>query len=729
MNGPTPGAAAGNRRRWAALRLAMMVAVASLLWLPHYAHFAFDRSPVASQLVDTQTHQPSDAVLAEVASMSLAVGLEIPPEDVVATADGILAGELAAPAFLDAPLRLAGYPADFLGGSVTFQLVMASLEVERVLLEAHARTGNDAYLRLALERVLGFARVDAQARDGMGFLWNDHAIAARVAPLVRLWQAVRQRPEIDARDRQALVSLAARSGRLLADPGHFTVRTNHGVMQNLALLQLAAAFPALPEAAQWRTLAMERLELQLAFYVSDEGMVLEHSAGYHALGSELLTYALRLAALNGIRPPDTLAAAADASRRVLAELTRPDGTLPLFGNTARVATSPPGLEAATPPPAMRLLPLSGYAYWLLPERGAAGASHTVVAWAKHERHGHKHADEPSVHLWSEDTDWITAAGYWPYGHPRYRDANGWRGSNAPHLPDEDAQSPRQLTLRHSASSGDLRFVEVQRSGPGETEIRRQILQLGPARLVVLDFVRGTPTGTETLWTSDARLAFERVDDTTVLSAPNTRGTRLRITSAGNPAAELMLLRASEAPFGGWVMHGRLPTPAPSLLVRQDGPEAVHMTAFELLGAEHAAAASPGPRLSDLALPDNWEVVLTEGGRELAVRRVGQALFLGDAQAGTGSSIGLVEPPDVGARRTALRQAMQTAVERFPPWRDLAPYRLKLTVLVLALALVAELAWWALRRHRIPLGAPAWHVGLAGLWAGVAFWAHFVYLQT
>ena len=62
-----------------------------------------------------------------------------------------------------------------------------------------------------------------------------------------------------------------RSGELLAKQKLFTVRTNHGVMQNIALLQVTAAFPLLPKTKDWRNLAIERLELQLGFYVSDEG--------------------------------------------------------------------------------------------------------------------------------------------------------------------------------------------------------------------------------------------------------------------------------------------------------------------------------------------------------------------------------------------------------------------------------------------------------------------------
>ncbi|MFZ2294997.1 MAG: hypothetical protein WAW46_08150 [Polaromonas sp.] len=49
--------------------------------------------------------------------------------------------------------------------------------------------------------------------------------------------------------------MAARSGELLAKKSQSTVRSNHGVMQNMALLQISAAFPDFPKTQKWRNLA------------------------------------------------------------------------------------------------------------------------------------------------------------------------------------------------------------------------------------------------------------------------------------------------------------------------------------------------------------------------------------------------------------------------------------------------------------------------------------------
>ena len=218
-------------------------------------------------------------------------------------------------------------------GGPSFQLSLASLDLENLLLEEFEYSGDHRYYRVARDRILAFADWEEQQRKPVAFLWNDHAIAARIAVIVRLWRYLRV--DADATDSQkaSLIGFVMRSGELLAKKKLFTVRTNHGVMQNIALLQVTGAFPLLPKTKDWRNLAIERLELQLGFYVSDEGVVLEHSAGYHLIGTKLLAEAARLIRLNGMAPSDRLLAAIQGTEKFSRILLRPDGTLPVFGNT------------------------------------------------------------------------------------------------------------------------------------------------------------------------------------------------------------------------------------------------------------------------------------------------------------------------------------------------------------------------------------------------------------
>ena len=265
------------------------------IWWPEGTHYRIDRAPFQGPL---PTAQPA-LLLQELAEFDLAEA-EHGPLSREAAMQAIASGVIEVPALGSGRLPLRGYPADLQSGPPTYQLFMAGLSLERVLLAAWRETGERRWLETALARTLQLAAHEATRRHDQGFLWNDHAVASRPAVLIALWAALQNESDLRERHGAELLSFVLHTGRMLAKPSQFTVRTNHGVMQNIALLQLSAGFAGLPEAAQWRELADQRLRLQLGYYVSPEGVVLEHSAGYHALGTQLIGMAQRLRVLNGL---------------------------------------------------------------------------------------------------------------------------------------------------------------------------------------------------------------------------------------------------------------------------------------------------------------------------------------------------------------------------------------------------------------------------------------------
>lgn len=739
--------APGEPRRFL-LRVALMLLAVAAVWAPHLAHFHIDRGAADPARVEVLRRQPRAQVLQELGSMVLlSPGAGASARETVARAERALGGWIEWPGLTAAPLPLRGHPHDHLQGPPTFRLMVAGLGVEALLLDAHRISGDPRFLEAALHRTLGFAEHERAQRTGAGFLFNDHAIAARVGVLVRLWQLLREGADLSPAQAQALVSLALRSGRWLAAPGHFTVRTNHGVMQNLALLQLAAAFPALDEADRWRELAVERLRTQLGFYVSPEGFVLEHSALYHRMGVELLSMAVRLAVLNGLEPPEELGDAVQRSRAVLRSLIRPDGSLPLLGNTARrggadVPTVPgdgrgplgslPAEEVSGRGP-QGLFPVSGYALWWTPEEGGTPAQ-TLLAWAKHDGHGHKHADEGSLLFWSGGVEWLTATGYWPYGADLAEEAYGWRGSNAPHLAEEPADSARSTRLRASAVSGPgpERFVDLERSARGAV-LRRQLLQIDARTLLVLDFSQGADGGTEVLWTVDPRLRLQREGETAFSSSPAPDGRRLLVAHASQPAARLGLQRGETGPFAGWTVADRQPTPADALQVHSPHPRAVQAALFRIEPGAPAAAVRVD--LAAGAAPEAWSAVLTLAPQQrLAVRREGGTLSLrGEAPHAAHRTLELDAPPQAGAQQEALRLGFARAVAQYPPWRDLGFYRERVAWAFLAVFALSELlraAWLHARRAEAGgAGRRISHGLLCVLWLGLPVLALAVYLRV
>jgi hypothetical protein len=704
-------------RRWLFLMRALLpMLVALSIWWPAFDHFRIDRRAPVAAVVAQLSREPSVGKLAEIAKIKFTVSLAPVPDQRARVAGMILDDRLEAPFFLSAVMPLRGWPADLSQGSSTFQLAMASFAVEDLLFDEFESSGDQRFYARARDRVLAFADWESQQRKPYGFLWNDHAIAARIAVLTRLWLTLRHDPAATSAQRASLLALVDRSGELLAKSSQFTVRTNHGVMQNLALLQITAAFPDLPKAAQWRNLALERLELQLAFYVSDEGVVLEHSSEYHVFGQELIAYAIQLARLNGQEPLPRLLTAYAGAKEFTRQLARPDGSLPLIGNTAggwhttAVSQAPHAVGS-------HLYPLSGYAIWWT---GDPVESQTLVAWAKHDRHGHKHADEPSLHFWSRGMDWITATGYWPYDDPDYEQANGWAGSNAPHGKGEAAKSPRTVRLLGTAATGAVRLIDIENVRQSGLTVRRQVIQLAPEQLLVVDSVSGASAPVETIWTLDPRLNLQALGDQRFRSTPSDEGQALQIDlahDAGN-VATTTLYRGSRTPFAGWVVAGPLLAASALLVERAPGNS---MTATLLTVANQAGLGVL--QMAQGAQAENWSIEVQSPTLPLHVQRQGDRVVV-KTNSGE-ATLSLVSPPSLETRQNTLRTAMSQAIQIYPPWRELGRFHQRLYIGIFSLwagleITLALLGRWQLRRR--------WMTAVVlGGWAGMAWWIHALYL--
>lgn len=407
------------------LRILAIVLVVATVYGPELAYHYIPQPKLSSEILPELTSEPPAETLHAVGVRGASLPLLTGPYNPQEVAKKLLAGTFKVPQLQSEPILLLNYPHHLRQGGLTLRLIMASLELERLLLEAYEQTADTVLLELVLRRIQQLDRHESSRWLPDEFLWNDHALAARAGVLTLAWKHARARKGTRDDVKFALVRQAARTGMLLADSGHFTARTNHGVMQNLALLQLATAFPALPESKAWTQIAKDRLDLQLAHYVSEEGMVLEHSATYQHVGAELLARFIDILALRGELPSPALARKAESTREVLGQFLRPDGSLPVLGNTPMstgfnpVVTGPqlvqPREDDGESQRSVTLMPLSGYVIWHAGR--PSKRSQTVIAWGKHDGHGHKHADELSLHFWRNGINWLTAAGYWPYGRP------------------------------------------------------------------------------------------------------------------------------------------------------------------------------------------------------------------------------------------------------------------------------------------------------------------------
>ncbi|MDD5330466.1 MAG: heparinase II/III family protein [Sulfuricella sp.] len=706
------------------------------IWLPEAAHYHVATPSIAPAVIDRSRALPPIPVMRELAALNLGVEVDLSAPELTRTADKITDGLLQLPGYAPVAIGIPFDPSDLDKGLPTWRLQFASLAAPEILLDAYAVSGNEVYFTLARDMILAWIKYEKRQWLPRGFLWNDHAIAARVTVLAKFWGACRARGDFSPEVAASVLEAVSRSGEMLAKEGHFTFATNHGIMQNLALLHIATAFPALPAAQRFRQIAFDRLRDQMAFFLDDEGIVLEHSAGYHSHGMVLLGKALRYLTLNDMAPPPSWLSKYEKGKEFMAMIHRPDGSLPIYGNTnggrrpdtpvtdidsqGRASALHPAKEWH-PAAAHALYPVAGYSVWWdnLASAGPPGQTQTVMAWSYYPGHGHKLADEMSLLLWSGNQTWLTNTGYWPYGVWGRDETYSWEGSNAPHLAGEPRNSARRTELLGYAAQEGLAASHLRRTGPDGYSAERQVVHLGSDLWLVLDrALDGIPRKTTTTWTfyPDLDLSRGALADEFRLSRRQ-RDACMATFVLGSKGTEISTLKGSKTPFAGWVVVGSQPVPAPSLLVEQPsgGSWAVTLLALEQDCRERFAAP---PKVLAGNGADGWKVSLPLKNGAVEVERTGATVLVTDGSGKTGDrQITLRPAPDLTAERRAIDGSFQSAAMKYKKYPELFEYRSRLSYLLLGVFLFQEAAVAVCigraRTYRIPLrmlGIAAWIVG-------------------
>lgn len=711
--------------------------VLASIWLPVWQHYRVAPASVEAQTIERLRRAPDDARLEALDRQ--AQGLRILLPDAPGHARSIAQGSLRLPSGEVRRTSLPFEAADFDGGTPGGALNMASLIVPDTLLAAFEASGDAAHLEQARRAIVAFAAFERDLDGDVGNVRNDHAIASRIGVLVRFWRHYRGRADFDADTARAVLEHAARSAAFLAKASHYTAATNHGVMQNIALLQASIAFAALPDAARWAATAHARLVQQAAFFANAEGVVLEHSSDYHRFGVQLLGMVQQLVAWSGLPAIDGLDVKYARGVLFADRLRRPDGSLPRIGDTSGelvhgAADSRFPARGGVDDLALALddgthiYPGAGYAVTRRPAQSAA-FSHATVYWSHYPRHGHEVAAEGSFLLWAAGTDWIGNTGYWPYGIPGRAASEGWRGGNAPHLRGEPATSRRTSTLLAYGAAGDSGVIDVARTIEGGPRLRRQVVRIDDRRWLVLDSTQGEiGVPVDRLWTLAPHSEVQRHGARGYAARDPRSGWTLVLDFIGQAPPEVRRLQGTLEPYGGWAVVGSQPLPAPALEVAQSPSRRWVATLLTL-----AEPGQPLPRetaMLHFGAEEAWRLVLDGGGRAFAgVERAGSRLLV-HGEGGAHNEVVLSKAPDKPlADRASVQQALAATLREYPKFRPLVPYRLRLSQAVAAAAVagIVLALLLAISRRRLPRALPL--ACLAGLlfWAALAAWIHGRYL--
>jgi hypothetical protein len=634
---------------------------------------------------------------------------------------------------------------DFLHGNSSLRLMVAMLVVPQLLVGEYENSGNAAALEAARSYLRGWWRFEKATVLPTGMQWNDHAVAGRVFPLTAYLCASKRKgyPDVETSE---IVSALLTTGSRLLKPGSFTFRTNHGLMQTVALLHLAAMFPSLPQARESSAVAAERLADQLDFSISQDGVVLEHSSEYHVYGLHLLSLALRYLDELHKPIPARLEAAFPHLIRFHAQLRRPDGTLPAWGNTQHgtglplVAHKKDSSESVQlsrgdgecEMPATFVAPVGGVAVWwdraAGKDCGKNRVEQALVVWSDY-RQAHKHVDEMSVFVWARGFNVLTGSGYWPYGAPHGREALGWGSGNSPRYEGEVEAERGTTVLLRFASSARAEYIELVRESPAGARLRREILYVRPGRwwLIDTDEAVGEVRGRSFLLhlTIDPRLALKATAPP--LSYALIRGSEVvaHLQFAGCAGGRIDVLRASTEPFLGWTAaFGRV---EPAYALRRQCPAG--STSFVSIELPMSSALEPKVWFKPPEVGHDW--ALSANG--VKASRIANQIRI---RMNEGDSSEIVLDLDSaqdhseakkqidGAYRRALAK-YDRYVESWGPWR--AKFSRAIGVAFLVQVVISACAWAVARRSvrlRPILGA----LGAGGLvcWSLLAAWLGFHY---
>jgi hypothetical protein len=732
----------------------VLVLVICALWLPVFLAYYVPGITVTDRMVQQARESPSDAILEELRDFHFLIIDWKNRQELIDAASGMLEGNMRvgtcstrfARSFSAQDLSRISPDCDFL---------FAAFVVPDVLLQAYDATGRKEFFIAAQAFITSAQAIEQAALLPPGEFWNDHAVATRICVLANFWRLYRHSPDYRPEVGRQVLQMVARSEQLLAKPGLFTYATNHGIVQNLGLWHASLAFPPLPRAEQYQRLARGRLTDQLKFFVSGEGVVLEHSAGYHLFGLELFGMAFRyLDLLHEPAPPDWMEKYQRAEK-FYAALRRPDGSLPMVGDTGD-ETIPLGPLVTSfdrdgrsqrlayqpvwkPEAAVNLYPVSGYAIWwdgLKSWPNPQSLAQTVVGWSYFVGHGHKHADEMSVLFWAGGQTWLSNIGYWPYENEWRGMIESWTGSNAPHLVQEPLDSIRSTRLVSSGSSGKLTALELERTGAENYVAQRQVIHRKPDLWLVLDNTSGSEKSrTSTTWTSAPDVLWQQgqIAGAFRLTSPRV-GDSLDMFFLGSENTQQSLLRGSSRPFAGWQIEHHRPTPASALVVEQPARNSWAATVWTWERKGVTARFDAAPQMTHWADATHWEMQLPNAAGAFILRREGNRLHLHSGRDDSGRSdsaandevLELTAPsPEISPALAELHNQFMASASRYPVFSVNSNKREKVTYLLLGIFLLQQIFFLGYKRMQGPhlerlrfLNLVAWIVG--GIWLTVFY---------
>ena len=273
--------------------------------------------------------------------------------------------------------------------------------------------------------------------NSVRFSWNDHATAERlVAHMLLMDQRRAQGLTSEDEEGAFLKSMLQHADQLVRDAS-YNADTNHGMMQNAALLAVALGYPEFDKNDNWLRTALSRTEQYASAAFTEAGVCLELTPEYHWFNTQLLLWFVATCHREQIDIDPSLERTTRGAIKFCRELLQPDRSIPIiadtYGNRHTLENWPlselpdwPELEALRAAtmesgqlpnvPGARLWPESGY--FIL----RSGAPHwtadealMLVLKTNSKSRAHSHRDALSISLYGNGRPLLSGPGFPSYG--------------------------------------------------------------------------------------------------------------------------------------------------------------------------------------------------------------------------------------------------------------------------------------------------------------------------
>ena len=298
-------------------------------------------APVAAKLAEGDSLGAAEALLAHYLAKPELPCPHAAFADVEAYADELLAGRLTLQPHATVDLAADPTWAEDPLGDVNWRYQYHTFRWAMALLQTYDETGRQDCLDRFRFLLADYAHDNLIAVPPSPMTWYDMAAAFRAENWLYQWQRSLQLGLVDVEDMVDFLGWISVHGQMLAETIGYAAENNHGVFHNRSLVVLGRIVPEFKAGAGWLTLGATRVVDQLLSLVDEDGVYREGAPFYHFYMLSTFTSATDLIAQAGYILPGAAQSRLDAMPSFAAHYIKPNGELPMIGDTPRTISLSP----------------------------------------------------------------------------------------------------------------------------------------------------------------------------------------------------------------------------------------------------------------------------------------------------------------------------------------------------------------------------------------------------